>query len=150
MKWTLVSTSPNGIKEYRLEKEAQVLLVMKYSAEQQSVRIKMEKEHLIFLLESANGITGQRICFTNGYGVELGKFSFNRNGSGNLQINDQLFHYTIVNEERKPSLIIYKRSKAQPLAVCHWPAIPHPESVPYEYACLILGVCWQFVDQLVG
>lgn len=145
MKWSLISSSLNGIREYHLIKAGKVLLVMKYSTEQQSVRLKLDKEHEIFLLENtASGLSGQRISFMNAYGVDLGKFSFNpRNQSGQLQINDRQFQYATVTERgNEPNLVVYKKSKEQPLAACNWPAMPEVASNSFEYACLVLGLCW--------
>src|SRR5581483_1244133 len=138
MKWKLVNTSLNGIKEYHLIKEDKILIVLKYSQEQQSARITFEGDHSIFLLENSNGFPGNRIMLKNAYGVDLGKFSFNRrNLFGYLQISDNLFHYSIL-EENQPRLIIYKESKDHPVAVCD---LVNISSVPYEYACLILSIC---------
>ena len=140
MKWKLVSTSLNGIKEYHLIKEDKLLIVLKYSQEQQSARITFEGDHSIFLLESSNGFPGNRIILKNAYGVDLGKFSFNRrNLFGYLQISDSLFHYSILEENQQPRLIIYKESKDHPIAVCD---LMNITTVPYEYACLVLSICW--------
>ena len=144
MKWNLISTSLSGIKEYHLLKNDRLLLVMKYSQEQQSVRITLDKEHLIFLLENNAGglIAGERIHYMNAYGVDLGKFSFNpRNRSGQLQIDDRVFQYATINDPQ-PSLLVYKKTKEHPLAVCAWPLASEQPPGPIEYACLVLGVCW--------
>lgn len=139
MKWTLISTSLNGIKEYHLVTENKVLIVLKYSLEQQSARITFEGEHSMFLLETSNGFPGNRITLKNAYGVDLGKFSFNRrNHFGYLQINEILFHYALT-EDSKPKLVVYRKSRDQPLAVCE---LYDTEVAPFEYACLVLSVCW--------
>lgn len=140
MKWNLVSNASPGIREYHLVQEDQVLIVLKYSLEQQSVRITYEGEHLVFFLEDMG--YANRIAFKSAYGVDLGKFSYNnRSNTGRLQINATIFDYNIV-DNNQPKLIIHQHNKREPLAVCQIPAIPTRQSSFFEHACIVLSVCW--------
>jgi len=140
MKWTLISNASQGIKEYHLVQDGVVLVVMKYSQEQQSLRIKLEEEHLVFFVEDAG--YAHRILFKNVYGIDLGKFSHNnRNHSGRLQINNEIYDYSMV-EGSQPKLIIHQHNKTEPLAVCQIPAIPIRQSPLHEQAGFVLSLCW--------
>ena len=140
MKWTLISNASTGIKEYHLVQDGHILVVMKYSEEQQSIRITLEEDHLVFFVEDA-GYTN-RIIFQNVYGVELGKFSHNnRNHSGRLQINNEIYDYHMV-DGSQPKLIIHQHNKQEPLAVCQIPAIPIRQSSLHEQAGIVLSMCW--------
>jgi hypothetical protein len=139
MKWNLISNASTGIKEYHLTEDGVVLIVMKYSPEQHSIRIKFEEEHLVIFLEDAG--YAHRIIFKSAYGVELGKCSHhNRNNTGRLQINNEVFDYNIV-DNNQPKLIVHQHSKQEPLAVCQIPEIPIRESSFYEQAGIVLSVC---------
>lgn len=138
MKWTLISNASTGIKEYHLTQDRVVLVVMKYSPEQHSIRIKFEEEHLVIFLENAG--YDHHIIFKSAYGVSLGKFSHNRNNTGRLQINNEVFDYNIV-DNNQPKLIVHQHSKQEPLAVCQIPEIPIRESSFYEQAGFVLSVC---------
>ena len=139
MKWNLISNASTDIKEYHLIKDDVVLVVMKYSPEQQSIRITYEEEHQVFFLENAG--YAHRIIFKNAYGVDLGKFSHqNRNNTGRLQINNEVFDYNIV-DNNQPKLIVHQHSKQEPLAVCQIPDIPIRESSFHEQAGIVLSVC---------
>ena len=140
MKWTLISNASTGIKEYHLIQDGLVLIVMKYSQEQQSVRITFEEEHLVFFMEDMGYVN--KIAFKNAYGVDLGKFSYhNNNSTGRLEINNALYDYNIV-EGNPPKLIIHQHNKQEPLAVCQIPAILNRELAVYEQACMVLSLCW--------
>ena len=140
MKWTLINNASTGIKEYHLIQDDVVLVVMKYSQEQQSVRITFEEEHLVFFMEDMSYTN--KIAFKSAYGVDLGKFSYhNHNSTGRLEINDAVYDYNIV-AGSQPKLIIHQHNKPEPLAVCQIPAIPNQESAVYEQACMVLSVCW--------
>ncbi|OQP44580.1 hypothetical protein A4H97_09435 [Niastella yeongjuensis] len=140
MKWTLISNASTGIKEYHLVNDEVVLAVMKYSPEQQSVRISYEEERLVFFMES-NG-NASRIIFKNVYGVDQGKFAHhNHNNTGRLEINKQIFDYHIV-DNNQPKLIIHQHNKQEPLAVCQIPASPTRHDSYFEQAGMVLGSCW--------
>ena len=140
MEWILISNATPGIKEYHLLQGDQVLIVLKYSLEQQSVRIALTDERLVFFLENTG--YANRIAFKNAYGVDQGKFSHNnRNNSGRLEIDHAVYDYNIV-DAAQPKLIIHQHHKQEPLAVCQIPAIPTRETAVYEQACLVLSVCW--------
>jgi hypothetical protein len=140
MKWTLISNVTADIKEYHLVKDESVLAVMKYSPEQQSVRISYEEERLVFFMET-NGYSN-RIVFKNVYGVDQGKFAHhNHNNTGRLEINNQIFNYNIV-DNNQPKLIIHQHNKQEPLAVCQIPASPTRHDSFFEQAGMVLGMCW--------
>ena len=139
MKWTLISNASTGIKEYHLVKDQSVLAVMKYSPEQQSVRISFEEERLAFFMET-NG-NANRIIFKNVYGVDQGKFAHhNHNNTGRLEINEQIFDYNIV-DNNQPKLIIHQHNQQEPLAVCQIPAGPALQASFFEQAGIVLGIC---------
>jgi hypothetical protein len=139
MKWILVSNASTGITEYHLIQEDLVLVVMKYSQEQQSVRITYEDEHLVFFMENIG--YANRIAFKNAYGVDLGKFSHhNNNSTGRLEINNTVYDYNIV-EGTLPKLIIHQHNKQEPLAVCQIPAISMRDSAVFEQAGIVLSMC---------
>lgn len=140
MKWTLISKASTGINEYHLVKDGLVLIVMKYSPEQQSIRITLGEEHQVFFLENAG--YANRILFKNVYGVDQGKFSHHaRNNSGRLEINNEIFDYNMV-DNHQPKLIVHQHNKQEPLAVCQIPAIPIRESSFHEQAGIVLSLCW--------
>jgi hypothetical protein len=140
MEWNLISNAITGIREYHLLQGDRVLIILKYSQEQQSVRIAFEDERLVFFLENTG--YNNRIAFKNAYGVDQGKFSHNnRNNSGRLEINGTLYNYNVI-EGNQPKLIVHQQHKQEPLAVCQIPAIPGRESAVYEQACMVLSVCW--------
>jgi hypothetical protein len=139
MEWNLISNATPGIREYRLLQGDRVLIVLKYSLEQQSVRITFDNEHLVFFLENMGY---NKIAFKNAYGVDQGKFSHhNRSNSGRLEINQTVYDYNMV-DANQSKLIVYQHHKQEPLAVCQIPAIPTRESAVYEQACLVLSICW--------
>ena len=139
MKWTLISNASADIKEYHLVKDESVLAVMKYSPEQQSVRISFEEERLAFFMET-NGYAN-RIVFKNVYGVYQGKFSHhNHNNTGRLEINEQIFNYNIV-DNNQPKLIIHQHNQKEPLVVCQIPASPTRHASLFEQAGIVLGIC---------
>jgi hypothetical protein len=141
MKWILASSALTGIKEYHLVEDDQLLLVLKYSFDLQSIRIINEEERLVFFMENSGGFTN-RIIFKNPYGVDIGKFSFNsRTQSGHVEINAITLHYTIV-EGNGPKVVIHKRNVQQPLAVCHLPFFSYKPAAQYEQACFLLSLCW--------
>jgi len=140
MKWTLISNVTADIKEYHLVKDESVLAVMKYSPEQQSVRISYKEERIVFFME-ANGYAN-RLVFKNVYGVDQGKFAHhNHNNTGRLEINQQVFDYNIV-DNNQPKLIIHQNNKQEPLAVCQIPASSARHGSLFEQAGIILGICW--------
>ena len=140
MKWTLISNGSTDIKEYHLISDESVLAVMKYSPEQQSVRISYKEERLVFFME-ANGFAN-RIIFKNVYGVDQGKFAHNHhNNTGRLEINQQVYDYNIV-DNNQPKLIIHQHNKQEPLAVCQIPAAPTRPASFFEQAGMVLGICW--------
>jgi hypothetical protein len=138
MKWNLVSNASIGIKEYQLIQDGVVLVVMKYSPEQQSIRITFEGEHHVFFLENAG--YANRIIFKNAYGVDLGKFSHNRNNTGRIEINNEVYNYNIV-DNNQPKLIVHHNSKQEPLAVCQIPEANIRETSFHEQAGIVLSVC---------
>lgn len=139
MKWTLVSNTSSDIREYHLVKDERTLVVMKYSPEQQTVRITHEDDRLVFFMD--NGGYANRIIFKNVYGVDQGKYSYNnRNHNGRLEINDDVYDYNIV-DTNQPKLIVHQRNKQEPMAVCQIPdAILQPASL-YEHAGIVLSMC---------
>jgi hypothetical protein len=139
MEWILISNASTGIREYHLLQEQLVLIVLKYSPEQQSVRITYEDERLVFFMENA-GYTN-KIAFKNAYGVNLGKFTHNnRSNTGRLEINQTVYDFNIV-DNNQPKLIIHQQNKQEPLAVCQMHAIPTRQSGLLELACMVLSVC---------
>ena len=139
MKWILISNVSTGIKEYHLIQDGLVLVVMKYSQEQQSVRITYKDEHLVFFMENIG--YANRIVFKNAYGVDLGKFSHhNHNNTGRLEINNAVYDYNMV-EGSQPKLIIHQHNKQEPLAVCQIPAISMRHSAIFEQAGIVLSMC---------
>lgn len=139
MKWTLVSNTYSDIREYHLVKDDRTLVVMKYSPEQQTVRISHEDDRLVFFMEY--GGYANRIVFKNVYGVDQGKYSYNnRNQNGRLEINNDVYDYNIV-EASQPKLIVHHHNKQEPMAVCQIPdAILQPASL-YEHAGIVLSMC---------
>ncbi|MBO9205177.1 MULTISPECIES: hypothetical protein [Niastella] len=139
MKWTLISNVSTGIKEYHLIKDESVLAVMKFSIEQQSVRISYEEERLVYFMETAGN--ANRLVFKNVYGVDQGKFAHhNHNNTGRLEINNQIFDYNIV-DNSQPKLIIHQHNKQEPLAVCQIPASSPRQTSFFEQAGIVLGIC---------
>jgi len=141
MKWILVSSALTGIKEYHLVKDDQLLLVLKYSFDLQSIRIINEEERLVFFMEDSGGFAS-RIIFKNPYGVDIGKFSYNsRTHSGHVEVNSTTLQFTIVKGDA-PKVIIHRRNVQQPLAVCHLPFFSPKPAAQYEQACFLLSLCW--------
>jgi hypothetical protein len=139
MKWTLISNASSEIREYHLIKDGNTLVVMKYSPEQQTVRIVHEGERLVFFVEDTG--FANRVILKNVYGVDLGKYSYNnRNHNGRLEINNDVFDYNIV-DGSQPKLIVHQHSRQEPLAVCQIPDMPRQHSPLYEYAGMIISVC---------
>ncbi|THU39234.1 hypothetical protein FAM09_12025 [Niastella caeni] len=144
MKWNLISNASPGIKEYHLIQDGLVLIVMKYSLEQQSVRITYEGGRQAFFMENAGNTN--RLTFKNVYGVDQGKFSHNnRSNTGRLEINNEVYDYHIV-DNNQPRLIIHQHNKREPLAVCQIPAIPVRHASIHEQAGIVLSICWFAVN----
>jgi len=137
MKWTLISNAPTGIKEFQLVQDGLVLAIMKYSPEQQSIRITFEDQHLVFFLEDTG--YANRILFKNVYGVDLGKFT-RRNHAGRIEINNEIYDYNMV-EGNQPKLIVHQHNKQEPLAVCQIPDIPIRDTTFHEQAGIVLSTC---------
>jgi hypothetical protein len=138
MKWTLISKASTGINEYHLVQDGQLLIVMKYNVEQQSIRIILEEEYLVFFLENAG--YANRIVFKNVYGVDQGKLTHhNRNNTGRLEIDNEIFNYNIV-DSSQPKLIVHQHNKQEPLAVCQLPASFRPNASLHEQAGLVLSI----------
>jgi hypothetical protein len=139
MKWTLISNASSDIREYHLVQDGNTLVVMKYSPEQQTVRIVHESERLVFFLENAG--YANRVIFKNVYGVDLGKYSYNnRNHTGRLEINNDIFDYNIV-EGNQTKLIVHQHNRQEPMAVCEIPANSMQQASLYEQAGIVLSVC---------
>ena len=139
MKWILVSNASPGITEYHLLQEEHVLIVLKVSLDQQSVRITYEGEHQVYFLENTG--YANRIAFKSAYGVDLGKFSYNNhNHTGRLEINRAVYDYNIV-EGSQSKLIVHQHNKQEPLAVCQIPAIPTRQASFFEQAGIVLSMC---------
>ena len=139
MKWTLVSNTSSDIREYHLVKDERTLVVMKYSPEQQTVRIVHEGERLVFFVENAG--YAHRVVFKNVYGVDLGKYSYNnRSNAGRLEIDNDIFEYNII-DGNQPKLIIHQQNEQQPLAVCEIPGNSMQQRSLYEQAGIVLSVC---------
>ena len=139
MKWTLVSNTFSDIREYHLVKDERTLVVMKYSPEQQTVRITHEDGRLVFFMD--NGGYANRIVFKNVYGVDLGKYSYNnRNQNGRLEINNEAYDYNIV-DANQPKLIVHQRNKQEPMAVCQIPNVILQPASLYEHAGIVLSMC---------
>jgi hypothetical protein len=139
MKWTLVSNTSSDIREYHLTKDERTLVVMKYSPEQQTVRISHESDRLVFFID--NGGYGNRVIFKNVYGIDLGKSSYNnRSQNGRLEINNDIYDYNIV-DSNQPKLIVHRHNAQEPMAVCQIPGdILQPASL-YEHAGIVLSMC---------
>jgi hypothetical protein len=141
MKWTLASSASTGIKEYHLIKDDQLLLVLKYSFDLQSIRLINEEERLVFFMEDSGGF-GNRINFKNPYGVDIGKLVCNsRANSGHVEINSITLHFTII-EGNTPKVIIHRRNVQEPLVVCNLPFYSPKPAAQYEQACFMLSLCW--------
>ena len=112
---------------------------MKYSPEQQTVRIAHESDRLVFFME--NGGYANRVIFKNVYGIDQGKTSYNnRSHNGRLEINDDIYDYNIV-DASQPKLIVHRHNDQEPMAECHIPdTILHPASI-YEHAGIVLSMC---------
>ncbi|OQP58198.1 hypothetical protein A3860_07690 [Niastella vici] len=137
MKWNLISNAPTGIKEFQLVQDGLVLAIMKYSPEQQSIRITFDDQHLVFFLEDTG--YANRILFKNVYGVDLGKFT-HRNHSGRLEINNEVYDYNLV-AGPNPKLIVHQHNKQEPLAVCQIPDIPIRDAAFHVQAGIVLSIC---------
>src|SRR5438046_270944 len=112
MEWILVKNASTGISEYHLLQGERILIVLKYSQEQQSVRIAFNNEHLVFFLENLG--YANKIAFNSAYGVPLGKFSHNnRSNAGRLEINNAVYNYNIVTSQPH-KLIIHQHNKKEP------------------------------------
>lgn len=139
MKWTLIGNTASDIREYQLIQDGITLVVMKYSPEQQTVRIAHEGERLVFFMENAGG--AHRVNFKNVYGVGLGKFSYNsRNNLGRLEINKEIFDYNIV-DGSLAKLIVHQHNRQEPLAVCQIADDTLQQASIYEQAGMVLSVC---------
>jgi hypothetical protein len=139
MKWTLISNASTGIREYHLLQDSKVLIILKCSLEQQSIRMHFGEEHLVYFMENAG--YAHRIIFKNAYGVDMGRCTHNtRNNTGRLQINNEWFDYSIV-DNNQPKLIIHQHNQQQPLAVCQLPEFSIQETAWYEQAGIVLSVC---------
>lgn len=138
MKWNLISNTTSDIREYHLVKDERTIVIMKYSPEQQTVRITHEGDRLVFFME---GSFANRVVFKSVYGVDLGKYSYNdRNHNGRLEINNDVFDYNIV-EANQSKLIVHRHNKQEPMAVCQIPdGILQPDSL-YEHAGIVLSMC---------
>jgi hypothetical protein len=139
MKWTLIGNTASDIREYHLIQDGHTLVVMKYSPEQQTVRIAHEGERLVFFMENAG--YAHRVIFKNVYGVGLGKFSHNsRNNLGRLEIDKEIFDYNIV-DGSLAKLIVHQHNRQEPLAICQIPDDTLRQASIYEQAGMVLSVC---------
>ncbi|WP_207514014.1 hypothetical protein [Longitalea luteola] len=138
MKWILIGNGNTGKKEYQLIQDDLVLVVMKYNPEHHSLRINFQGQHQVYFMETL-GYTN-RIALKNVYGIDVGKFSRQRNHTGRLEINREIFDYHIV-DNNQPKLIIHQHDQQQPLVVCQLSSIPVREWSSYEEAGLVLSLC---------
>src|SRR5438552_1537240 len=120
MQWKLIKAFEEGLKEYHLVKDANDIILLKYNSLQQSVRITSKGEHLSFFMERT-GFPGTRIIFKNGYGIELGKCTFNRrHDNGHTETDNRLYRY-IISGTDPAKVTIYEQDEQQLLVVCDWP-----------------------------
>jgi hypothetical protein len=144
MNWTQISTSTTGIKEFHLTQDEQVLGVIKFNEEQQSVRIALTEEHHMYYMESSGHNSG-RVALNNAYGIEVGRFTYNnRHYTGTVEINEVALEYRVTGNA--PQIVLTKPAQDEPVAVCELPAATLGEDA-YEQACLVVTLfCYAAVQ----
>ena len=146
MKWVLVNQYSPSIKKYQLTEGDEIKLVLKYSPEQQSVRISSEENHRLFFIDKT-GLWHNKTILKNEYGVEIGRLSFDKTQHiGAIEIEGKKYFYTF--ENNKKQLVVFEHSISLPLAVCDLSQAPSFTSLSAdkysseECTCFLLGLCW--------
>jgi|RhiMetdeSRZDD1v2_1073273.scaffolds.fasta_scaffold05726_12 hypothetical protein len=145
MQWKLVKAFDEVLKEYHLIENDKILIVLKYNSLQQSVRISSKGEYLSFFMERT-GFAATRIVFKNGYGVEVGKCTFNRrHDKGLIEYDGTLYNYEL-SGAASIKAVLYNLHDHQPAIACDWP-LNAPQIITLfkqgwyeEYASLLLGL----------
>lgn len=151
MKWITVNYPSASVQKYQLVDDNVTKVVLKYNQQQQTARITCEEKQRLFFIEKAGGLWNNKFVFKNEYGVELGKFTFDKSYShtGNIEIEGRKYHYAIRNKE----LVIFDRDISSPVVICDLassfesPNISLTSNKEGEHehdACLLLGLCWYF------
>lgn len=145
MKWVYVNQPSVYIKKYQLTEGDDTKLVMKYNLDQQSVRISSEETHRLFFIDKT-GLWHNKTILKNEYGVEIGRFSFDKaHGTGLIEMEGKKYHYTFQNNSE---LVVFEQTPSLPLAVCDLSSAPSFTSLAAhkysneESACFLLGICW--------
>jgi len=151
MKWITVNYPSASVQKYQLVDDNITKVILKYNQQQQTARISCEEKQRLFFIEKAGGLWNNKFVFKNEYGVELGRFTFDKSYShtGNIEIEGRKYHYAIRNKE----LVIYDRNISSPIVICDLassfdsPSISLTNNKDGEHehdACLLLGLCWYF------
>ena len=145
MKWVYVNQPSVYIKKYQLTEGDDTKLVMKYNLDQQSVRISSEETHRLFFIDKT-GLWHNKTILKNEYGVEIGRFSFDKaHGTGLIEMEGKKYHYTF---QSNSQLVVFEHTPSLPLAVCDLSSAPSFTSLAAnkysneESACFLLGICW--------
>ena len=149
MKWVLVKHPYAAVQKFQLEERNSIKAVLKFNLAQQSTRISNNNSQQLFFLERS-GLWNNRIFFKSGYGVELGKLTFEKGlHSGTVELEYKKFHFSI-KDNPVTELAIYELGHTEPLVVCPvesdgenlYDIVPEERDIEQEYASLLLGLCW--------
>lgn len=138
-----IVTSGIGQKVYALWNNGRKLLTLAFHSTN-FVRIERAGEKRAFMIRY-EGFLKPKMVMRNEYGIRIGQVSV-ENNENFIDLNDERLFYTIT-REKEPSVIIYKESKENPLAVCALNLTNDKSILPSAnpsatHHSLLLALCW--------
>jgi len=115
MKWETV-TSTLGYSVYALWNNGRKLVTLVFNFSSNAARVEYADEKRVFLVRK-EGFLKNKTVLRNEYGLRVG-YAGSENNEDYIVLNDERFFYAVDNNDREPSVTIYKESKSNPLAVC--------------------------------
>jgi hypothetical protein len=148
MKWSMISNPSDSLHVFHLMEGNNVKEKLLYNPLQQSARISCQGKQRLFFIEQS-GLWNNHSVIKNEYGLDIGKFSFDKLNSkaGNIEIENRKFDYSLENTPGA-ELAIYQKEFIKPIITCGLNAgqsqhkSAHNRESIHEYACLLLGLCW--------
>ena len=114
MKWETVS-STIGHSVFALWNNGRKLATLVFHSSSNAARIEYGNEKRVILIRD-EGFRKNRTVLRSEYGIRIGSAGF-ENNEPYIELNDERYFYSL-DEEKEPSLTIYKDSVERPLAVC--------------------------------
>ncbi len=142
MQWISVSSPTALIREYRLEKDGETQVVLRYNPAQNSIRIRSGTCHRLFYLQSGGSLSGRSIL-KNEYGIETGQLLWDKwsNSQALLQLGESQYRCRLCNDQANEMEVIDPNQRMA--GHCRLVNSNNREPLPFtDHAFLLPGICW--------